>query len=744
MSKSVWVALLAFFIYTLSYSGVIHSIDEVATVGVTESFLHGTLDVNRMAWEQRRSPPQNAVGNGENLYSKKGLGSPLLILPFFYAGKKTAAVGAVQLAFVSTALVTAAILFIFHRLVLSLGYSGRVAVLGALALGFGTLLWPYATMMFSEPLAALGLVLALWGTAAYEQTNAKRWLMVCSSGLAILILSRSANGVLTLPFGLWMAWRLGQVLWGKRPWLGAAVAFAVPVGAAVAVVCLYNYVRFGSYFSFPLAGGEAFTTPLLTGLVGLLFSPGKGLLFYVPLSGLVIVSYVVGWSQMKRPVFGMALAAVVITLLFYGRWYDWFGGKAWGPRFLVTVMPALVLLCLPAMQWLTAKSGRRWVLGGWLALSVLAQLPGVLINFEYQETLDGKAGATLQGLIWDWRWSPLLTYWNKVFSGAEDPVWFHAFWRDNNGWLLLLIVGLAVLLLGIHLWLGRRFYMEPERPLPAWVLWAAGVGTAVLAVSMVASAYGDPRWWERSATFATNQAVRERLVQQATAAGDVVLLDLPYPDYDTAGRVAEWNNFGPLYPDYIAWERPTDFTEVKKQRLQNWLSGYERVWLVQQDTAVGDPAATTEQWLKIWGYEGVSEWVDAQRITAFVLPFAERDVSVEERVVWQTAAPLQGVYTLQTNDAANHVLLDLTWLAPPPPEYKFSVQVRDKSGSLWQQIDRPLGSTAAQADRVGVTVPEGGYEIILVVYQAADGQVVPAELSDGTITEIIVLAYSPQ
>ncbi|MCZ7668235.1 MAG: hypothetical protein M5U34_14145 [Chloroflexi bacterium] len=87
-----------------------------------------------------------------------------------------------------------------------------------------------------------------------------------------------------------------------------------------------------------------------------------------------------------------AFFVILIPVLFYGKWYDWPGGKAWGPRFLVPTMPALVLLCLPTINWLSASrpKWRRILLAAWLLSSFLAQLPGVLVNFDYQEILDGK------------------------------------------------------------------------------------------------------------------------------------------------------------------------------------------------------------------------------------------------------------------------------------------------------------------------------------------------------------------
>ena len=69
---------------------------------------------------------------------------------------------------------------------------------------------------------------------------------------------------------------------------------------------------------------------------------------------------------MSENCLGNALAAtlIVITLLFYAKWYDWTGGRAWGPRLLVMTTPALLLLCLPALDRLRQSQGAaRWWIG---------------------------------------------------------------------------------------------------------------------------------------------------------------------------------------------------------------------------------------------------------------------------------------------------------------------------------------------------------------------------------------------
>jgi hypothetical protein len=145
MSKGVWLALLVLFVYLLSYAGIPHSIDELATLAVTESILHGSLQVNRMAWDQERDPPQNAYGLDGNLYSKKGLGESLVALPLFWAGKHWDAVGSIQLALLTNALIAALTVFFFHRLAAAWGYREPVATWGRCSWGWARCSGPIAS-----------------------------------------------------------------------------------------------------------------------------------------------------------------------------------------------------------------------------------------------------------------------------------------------------------------------------------------------------------------------------------------------------------------------------------------------------------------------------------------------------------------------------------------------------------------------------------------------------------------------
>ncbi len=743
MKRGIWISLFVLFVYFLSYTGVQHSIDELATISLAESFLRGTFSVNQMEWEQERYPPQNAYGANDNLYSKKGLGITIAILPLFLIGKYWPAMGAVQLAFLTSALITAVTVFIFYLTARSLNYSKSVATIAAVALGLGSLLWPYALMLFSEPIAFLGIALAILGLVDLWQSLSWQEMFLCGVGIAIVILSRSANVILVLPimaavaYRIWLVWR-EQKDWGRI--LKVGILFALPIGVIVCTIMGYNFVRFGTLLFYPTVPGEAFSTPLWTGVSGQLWSSGKGLVFYMPLTLMVVLSFIVDWHRMKNPIYITAVFIILIPLLFYGRWYDWPGGKAWGPRFLVPTMPALVLLCLPAINWLnvTRPKWRRVLLVVWLLLTFLAQLPGVLVNFEYQEILDGKAGATYQDLLWNWSFSPLITYWNKVFGGAGNPIWLHPFFWENATKLLVFIAILLVIILGIHIGLAWFVWVYPKKETPGAILWLLGALTLIFAGSMVVAAKQDLRWRERTDNYVTNQMVRSFL-EEETAPSDLVLLDFQ-EQYDRPGRFWEWLNEAPIKPDYIGYKRKTELSQIDGGRLQNWMMPYARVWLVLQATPIGAPDSTTENWLYSQAYEGRNLWLDSQRVVEYILPEADGMVMNEGTAVFRTDPPLTLDYTLSTGKTPAHILLDLDW-ENEAPWLNYSLQLMNREQTeLLRQIDKPI---AGEGDkRLGIVLDEPNVDLLLRVYDPGSHEIFSIETKDGSVKDYLLLSKS--
>ncbi len=121
----------------------------------------------------------------------------------------------------------------------------------------------------------------------------------------------------------------------------------------------YNLVRFGSPFDtgYHFDSGEGFTTPIWQGLWGLLFSPYRSIFLHTPLFIASMIAFVPFWRRHRSE--AAAIAAISLTLiLMYSAWWMWWGGYAWGPRFLVPLTPFWVLLLAPVVEKLETGAWR--------------------------------------------------------------------------------------------------------------------------------------------------------------------------------------------------------------------------------------------------------------------------------------------------------------------------------------------------------------------------------------------------
>src|SRR5262249_21179953 len=141
---------------------------------------------------------------------------------------------------------------------------------------------------------------------------------------------------------------------GRRRELMLFGAGALP---AAVVWCWYNAGRFGSPFSLGYHD-QTFSHPLLSGLYGMAFSPGRGVFVYAPI--LIVGLCVLPWLRGPDRVIGaLAVVLLVARLVFYARWWAWYGGDVWGPRFMIPVLPAFVpLVALAIEKWRSS----RWIM----------------------------------------------------------------------------------------------------------------------------------------------------------------------------------------------------------------------------------------------------------------------------------------------------------------------------------------------------------------------------------------------
>ncbi|GCE13917.1 hypothetical protein [Tengunoibacter tsumagoiensis] len=101
----------------------------------------------------------------------------------------------------------------------------------------------------------------------------------------------------------------------------------------------------------PYTGISGFSYPFFFGVLSILFSFGKGLFFFMPGLLLPVRKTLLQIQQEKQyPIYHVYLwwmGFVIGLVLIYARWWAWYGGLFWGPRFfLMAAIPASFALAV--------------------------------------------------------------------------------------------------------------------------------------------------------------------------------------------------------------------------------------------------------------------------------------------------------------------------------------------------------------------------------------------------------------
>jgi hypothetical protein len=371
-------------------------------------------------------------------YAGYAIGLSLLMLPLV-------AMGAVAfhdprlLVTLLEPMVTALTVVALNLVLVELGCSWRRSVAIAAAYAFGTLAWHYSSILFTEPVIGLCLVVAVLGILRYRRSGGIVWLAMAGGAAGVAVLVRWDSVLMVAgPVGLYALWVVGRAIESIRTRISRLVLFGLPITLAIGTDLTYDLLRFGQ----PLGGSYAadplgFSTPLLKGIFGLLLSPGVGLFVYTPVLVMSIVAFPWFWKQWKVEA-ALLLVLFAVRLGFFARYWSWDGGATWGPRFLVPLIPLLLvpLAFLPRDRRVEVATIALAALG--VGIQLLGQLvPYGLYYGTVVPQLTTQLGfchgclpfpgpqseAVSKITDFDWRYAPLTVQVKYLLQGITSPSW---------------------------------------------------------------------------------------------------------------------------------------------------------------------------------------------------------------------------------------------------------------------------------------------------------------------------------
>ena len=231
-----------------------------------------------------------------------------------------------------------------------------------------------------------------------------------------------------------------------RFWKNRRLDGALALLAAAALIALENTIVRGAPFDagyfrdrgnvtlLPFSGKTGFSYPLILGVLSLLFSFGKGLLFFAP--ALFLVPRARRERSAVTDFFDLSIAFLIGLLLVYSRWWAWYGGWTWGPRFLLyAAYPSALVLAISLAA--PVRPVRSIATMGLVAWTVWVGVSGAVFDLEGLEQCI-ENGYALEHLCWYVpEYSPLLRHF--VIRPAALATW-------QQIWMVFAAIVAAVLI----------------------------------------------------------------------------------------------------------------------------------------------------------------------------------------------------------------------------------------------------------------------------------------------------------
>ncbi|MBR6471501.1 MAG: hypothetical protein IKS83_06865 [Victivallales bacterium] len=154
-------------------------------------------------------------------------------------------------------------------------------------------------------------------------------------------------------------------IWEKRSW--RPMLWLLPLNALLVGDHLLRYgftLSTGyegdaGYKTFmPYSGLPGFSYPFFLGVLGILFSFGKGMLFFFPALALWLEPRWRGKGT-SHELLNCWLLFVAGLILVYAKWWSWYGGWSFGPRFFLFAGLPAVLLMINAIREAPRNSCRQ-------------------------------------------------------------------------------------------------------------------------------------------------------------------------------------------------------------------------------------------------------------------------------------------------------------------------------------------------------------------------------------------------
>ncbi len=303
----------------------------------------------------------------------------ILAIPLYLLGTN---IGIAQMLTFSISTIFALIAtWMIYRFLSSLSVHWSAAIFGSFAFLFATNAWGYSVTLYAHLLSAASLVTGIYFATRKDinwLNTAVVWLLY-----AFAIFVDFPNIFTFFPIALLVGLRLFNVEIGKSSFK-IRIDLKYLIGPIIFLACMcvygyYNYTHFGDPLKFSntidrvkdlkkiedsvpdkkgLDSVSALgTRKLLNGIYTFTISHDRGILIYSP----VMLLFIFGLKELKKKDSTLKLLLVgvpLINLLTYSMFGDPYGGWAYGSRYMIAIIPELLVIAGMGLDHFARASNR--------------------------------------------------------------------------------------------------------------------------------------------------------------------------------------------------------------------------------------------------------------------------------------------------------------------------------------------------------------------------------------------------
>ena len=245
--------------------------------------------------------------------------------------------------------ISTAILFSICR---TYDFSFKTSTSIAFLYAFTTIAWAYSSTAMSVVLVSMTILLSFYFYRKFVSTQKSINLIFCGFALGFSVLIRYDAFIFV---AILLVFLLGNILKNKFK-LKNLTYLLIPLLICTILFLEINYIQFGTLLQYSLT-----TYPIHVGAFGLLFSPGAGLFIFSPILLTVFISFFDFYKKNKNSFFIFVIYFAGL-LVFFGNLETWHGFVSWGSRYLLPIIPFLMIPLAASIEQRTSISFRALVL----------------------------------------------------------------------------------------------------------------------------------------------------------------------------------------------------------------------------------------------------------------------------------------------------------------------------------------------------------------------------------------------